>query len=468
MGPDNSFSRHVTRHYSLLTPCSSQGQSSLYGSTDPKQADGYDTGSPTTRYESAQPTRPCREHEQLRRQRSKTIRQTLAASNSQASLEQPKDAVDLAASLVSLVLPYDVRNLQRSLLRMHDRVKTVESKTQENTEAREYADKTLRVLQDELKTVQALVHRAGPDLTDQMGTQAWMEEIHKRHAQMMEAIAQFNEERDRISKEFQRQLEQVQQLHAELASQRSPSRRQEILNINGLPATDESLAFTDPDASDEAAREHPVRDEKQVQQERGEEASSSQVRITDEADISTASDSEMDEVTTAVQNIEGENWLGHQQGTVAPDSQIKATMEEPATAPPLRRSQVKQSPKAVEHRRTERCIIRKSKAESSTSAGRSRRAAFANYTKRYNAKYEADPPTTSRAHKEFVWHFIDNIEDKEMSSYVQKCLQDRLPDLISPSKGRGKPYREIKFMGQLQWKQVFDALKTMPVPPFFS
>ncbi|ROT37379.1 hypothetical protein SODALDRAFT_334469 [Sodiomyces alkalinus F11] len=55
-----------------------------------------------------------------------------------------------------------------------------------------------------------------------------------------------------------------------------------------------------------------------------------------------------------------------------------------------------------------------------------------------------------------------------MSSYVQKCLQDRLPELISPSKGRGKPYREIVFTGQLNWKQVLDAIKTMPMPPFFS
>ncbi|KAL2757549.1 hypothetical protein ACRALDRAFT_1068110 [Sodiomyces alcalophilus JCM 7366] len=468
MAPDLSFSQYATRHHSLLTPSSSQGQSSLYGGTEPQQADDYHVRDPVTRLDFGKQSRLCRDNEQLRRQRSKTIRQTLAASNSQASLGQPRNAADLAASLVSLVLPYDVRNLQRSLLKMQDRVKAVESKTQENTEAREYADKTMRVLQDELKTVQALVHKAGPDLTGQMGTQAWMEEVHNRHAQMMEAVAQFNEERDKISKELKRQLDQVQQLHAELASQRSPTRVQASPKVDEPPAAAEGLSLAGQDVSDETTRVHPISNEKHTHQERGSVISPAQVHTRDEADISTASDSGADEGTATARNVDDETWLGHQQETVTPNRQDEAVMKEPAEVPRLLRRRVKQSPKAVEHRRTERSIISKPKAEASTSTGLSRRAAFANHTKRFSAKYESETPKTSRAHKDFVWRFIDGIEDKEMSSYVQRCLQDRLPDFISPSKGRGKPYREIVFTGRLKWKQVFDAMKTMPVPPFFS
>jgi hypothetical protein len=131
---------------------------------------------------------------------------------------------------------------------------------------------------------------------------------------------------------------------------------------------------------------------------------------------------------------------------------------------------------SVERRTTEYAGITKGIAKG-TAKGRangkgkavpSRRLAFITYTKQMDAKFRADTPQSARDHREFVWQYIDDMEDKDMSAVVQDVMRRSFPETVSASKGRGKPYRKIIISGDLQWPMVLGAVKTMAVPDFLK
>lgn len=139
-------------------------------------------------------------------------------------------------------------------------------------------------------------------------------------------------------------------------------------------------------------------------------------------------------------------------------------------------SQKEHSRKSVERRPTEYAGITKGIAKG-TAKGRAtgkgtavplRRLAFITYTKQMDAKFRADTPQSARDHREFVWQYIDDMEDKDMSAVVQDVMRRSFPETVTASKGRGKPHRKIIISGDLQWPMVLGAVKTMAVPDFLK
>lgn len=100
--------------------------------------------------------------------------------------------------------------------------------------------------------------------------------------------------------------------------------------------------------------------------------------------------------------------------------------------------------------------------------GRARREAFTRYTNRVDVAFRAYKPRSAHAHKNFLWEYIDNMEDKEMSAVLQSYMCDVFPGTVVKSKGRGKPHRQIILNGPLEWPELLEAIKRMPVPRIFN
>ena len=56
------------------------------------------------------------------------------------------------------------------------------------------------------------------------------------------------------------------------------------------------------------------------------------------------------------------------------------------------------------------------------------------------------------------------MEDKDMSAAVQQMMSMQFPGDVSKSKGRGKPGRQVRINGVLEWPQLLAAIKSMPIP----
>lgn len=97
-----------------------------------------------------------------------------------------------------------------------------------------------------------------------------------------------------------------------------------------------------------------------------------------------------------------------------------------------------------------------------------RRLAFIDYTKQTEMRFRAQKPRNRTGHKDFIWAYIDNMDDHIMSAVVQRMMIEQFPEDVSRSKGRGKPGREMVMKGELEWPQLFSAIKTMPIPRFLQ
>ncbi|KAM0332251.1 hypothetical protein ACHAQA_002527 [Verticillium albo-atrum] len=215
-GP-NRFQRSRSLHPETLFQDTTQRQSQLAGQMQ-------------TRYAN----------DQLRLQRSAPTQETLLPS---LPAGQPKNAAELAASLVNLVFPYDVRNTQRSLARMYDRVKAVEAKASDDSAARQRAEQAVGALEKEMMTLQALVANARPDPAETMGVEALEREVRQRHGEMVNMVSEFNAQREGLLADINRLVDQTRQLQDELAAQStSASTKQSLRKDPGHAEDTEALA----------------------------------------------------------------------------------------------------------------------------------------------------------------------------------------------------------------------------------
>ncbi|KAM0286991.1 hypothetical protein ACHAQH_000676 [Verticillium albo-atrum] len=399
----------------------------------------------------------------------------------------PSNATELAVSLVNLVFPYDVRNTQRSLCRMYDRVKAVEARAADDSAARHRAEQAIGALEKEMSTLQALVAKARPDPSEQMGVEALEREVGQKHEKMVEMVSEFNAQRESLLVDINRLVNQTKQIQEDIVARGTPAGKKP-------PGSQEQTSGGLAGALTELAPEAVV--EKEA------------VRQAIVDDISTASESEAELLDPIKGDIVG--GLLTTETSPAEDSRARGkkgriigrklndvsppVLKELSTKRNLRstaRIKPQQSPvtspkpatttnphgkldtksniklrsinKPVEHRNTEKNMVVKQKA----SDGRLRRLAFTRFAKFIDAKARTEQPRSIRAHKLLIWEFIDGMEDKEMAVFVQNMLLDTFPDTVITSKGRGKPFRQVILEGKLEWNQVLEAIKNMPIPPFF-
>ncbi|KAH6674029.1 hypothetical protein F5X68DRAFT_194063 [Plectosphaerella plurivora] len=411
---------------------------------------------------------PRRDDEGIQDQRSANVHRMITASNI-PNAGQPRNAAELAVSLVGLVFPYDVRNMQRSLATLHTRMKDVEAKVGGDQAAAARVAQGLKSLENEIATMRALDSKtSGVSLPQDIETRVRemgeeMLERAKDNANSINdalqavraAISDLERERSQL---LQQQAEQ--QKHAGDTVQR-PGEDE----ISTASEDDEDL---DPQPSRYGGKQRQTQDT-----------------------LATASSGQVSRENASSQNYILSNQSSKQHISVAPIKAIKttqATSRSPrvnvrtaASTRPLRISQNsplqqnitprqgKTQPKhlarnSIERRPTQYGVITKGKATNNPS----RRQAFINYTKNMDVKFRTENPQSNQDHKLFLWQYIDDMEDKDMSAVVQTIMCESFPDTVSASMGRGKPYRKIIISSGLQWPMVLKAIKTMAVPDFLK
>ncbi|RNJ59318.1 hypothetical protein D7B24_002696 [Verticillium nonalfalfae] len=132
--------------------------------------------------------------------------------------EYPRNATELAISLVNLVFPYDVRNTQRSLARMYDRVKAVEAKASIDSAARQQAERAMGALEKEMTALQAMVAKSQPDPSEHMRVEDLEKELRQKHEKMIEMVSEFNTQRESLLADVNRLVDQTRQIQQEVTA----------------------------------------------------------------------------------------------------------------------------------------------------------------------------------------------------------------------------------------------------------
>lgn len=426
------------------------------------------------------PPLPFHDNEGLQHQRDARIQQMIAAS-SNFSTTHPRNAAELAVSLVGLVFPYDVRNMQRSLAALQSRMKDVEARVRGDEAATARVEQGLKALEAEMLTFRSLSNstagaNAPPDIEARI----------KEAADAMLAKAAAN------ANNINHALQAVRSAMGEINAERAQLHQQKLKLQVDTPRTHQKPNEDTPNTS-----QRP-----------------------DEDDISTASEDEDDldprpmprvanqgpsQSALATHN-DGENsrensresLRGHVTReiilpTIVVDpkktsgpARVNRSVRLPPASPnthtataassrptrnnknsllqPLKTPQPDTTApsRSIERRLTKYAGITKEREPKPPS----RRTIFTTYTKNTEARFQTKKPQTAREHKDFIWEYIDDMQDKDMSARVQEFLCQSFPDAVSKSKGRGKQYRKILITGELRWPEVLWAIKKMPVPDF--
>lgn len=128
-------------------------------------------------------------------------------------------------SLISLVLPLDLRSTQRTLSALQERVRKLES--QPRTDAAHYAslEQASQRLSEELRIVQNICAGTGPDLSRKLGMEVLQEKLQQTGEEMIAKVASHNdavrEQRDLIeatSAEIQELKTKLRQLESGILS----------------------------------------------------------------------------------------------------------------------------------------------------------------------------------------------------------------------------------------------------------
>ncbi|EEY18732.1 predicted protein [Verticillium alfalfae VaMs.102] len=377
---------------------------------------------------------------------------------------------------------------------MYDRVKAVEAKASIDSAARQQAERAMGALEKEMTALQAMVAKSQPDPSEHMRVEDLEKELRQKHEKMIEMVSEFNTQRESLLADVNRLVDQTRQIQQDVTA-RSISITEEpivpsedLVTYPGEAAAKVATTAMVPEKSVEAESIEPApADDISTASESGSEPESprnkgltvdrTSTEKARSANDNVAEPNKVDKVTG--RKLRRTSSLGPVQSptrwTLRSAAGVKSR-EATATGvklakpvKPLRKQDTRSkvhhrlAAKSVERRTTERNQVIKQKA----SDGRLRRLAFTRFAKFIDAKARAEEPPTTHAHKLLIWEFIDGLEDKEMSSFVQSMLLRTFPELVVPSKGRGKPFRRIILEGRLEWYQVLEAIKSMPVPPFF-
>ncbi|KAG7120950.1 hypothetical protein HYQ44_003830 [Verticillium longisporum] len=132
--------------------------------------------------------------------------------------EYPRNATELAVSLVNLVFPYDVRNTQRSLARMYDRVKAVEAKASIDSVAQQQAERAMGTLEKETRALQAMVAKSQPDPSEHMHFKDLETELRQKHEKMIEMVSEFNTQRESLLADVNRLVDQTKQIQQDVTA----------------------------------------------------------------------------------------------------------------------------------------------------------------------------------------------------------------------------------------------------------
>ncbi|RBQ70198.1 hypothetical protein VDGD_04381 [Verticillium dahliae] len=132
--------------------------------------------------------------------------------------EYPRNATELAISLVNLVFPYDVRNTQRSLARMYDRVKAVEAKASVDSAARQQAERSMAALEKEMTALQAMVAQSKPGPFEHMRVEDLETELRQKHEEMIEMVSELNKQRESLLADVNRLVDQTKQIQQDVTA----------------------------------------------------------------------------------------------------------------------------------------------------------------------------------------------------------------------------------------------------------
>ncbi|KAM9884025.1 hypothetical protein VDGL01_01830 [Verticillium dahliae] len=132
--------------------------------------------------------------------------------------EYPRNATELAISLVNLVFPYDVRNTQRSLARMYDRVKAVEAKASIDSAARQQAERSMAALEKEMTALQAMVAQSQPGPSEHMRVEDLETELRQKHEEMIEMVSELNKQRESLLADVNRLVDQTKQIQQDVTA----------------------------------------------------------------------------------------------------------------------------------------------------------------------------------------------------------------------------------------------------------
>jgi len=337
-----------------------------------------------------------------------------AASNKPSSSHgRPKTAADLAASLVNLVFPYDVRIMQRNLARLQNRMKAVEAKVHEDEGARIRVEQGLKMVESEMSTFQSLHDKAplGRQSNNVADLDAKIREIGaemiKKAAANENNISQALQMMQSILSELKDKHAQMQRGETASPGQKETTATATILNSNEALTGGE--AKVDEEPTQQENRDQPAKP-KDTSPGDTEESPLGQTRILRQTKAREAQQKKVEDTATLKKETANE---------------ISPPISKPVPA---------------------------------------RRLAFTAYTKQTERRFRVQKPQRKRSHKEFLWDYIDNMEDKDMSALVQQMMCEQFPEDVTKSRGRGKAGRQININGNVEWPQLLDAIKCMPIP----
>lgn len=179
------------------------------------------------------------ESQSVHQQRNSNLSRLFAACNTASNPGRPKNAADLATSLVKLVIPYDLMNTQRSLAKVQDRLKAIETNAQKSDAARGRIEHGLEIVASEIDTLRRLYDQLAPSSRHDPPVDI-NAKIQKIGSEML-AKASANDNN------LNQALQMVQTALAELSDERAKLQ----LAAHGLPARKQSLEhdFNEDDVS---------------------------------------------------------------------------------------------------------------------------------------------------------------------------------------------------------------------------